>query len=79
MNVSSKKAGNSQQDESKKLIEDRKSDATSKETLNDVKQNEKAPETKGSGEGTSVPAPDGTPDPDQGGGRADGSDTGGPM
>lgn len=79
MDNSNSRAGNMQKDEGEQLLEDRKSEATSKETLNDVKREEKIPDTKRSGEGTSIPSPDGTPDPDRGSGRADGSDTGGPM
>jgi hypothetical protein len=70
-------AGKLQKDESEHL-ETRKSEATSKETLSDVEREKKTSNRKSSGDQTSVPSPDGTPDPDRGG-RADGSDTGGPM
>lgn len=79
MDNSNNSAGNSQKDEGEKLMDGRKSDATSKETLSDVKRDEKIPDTKRSEDGTAVPSPDGTPDPERGSGRADGSDTGGPM
>ena len=62
--------------DSEKELQGRQDEATSSETLNDVKRQEK---TSDSRKDSSVPAPDGTPDPDSGGGRADGSDTGGPM
>ena len=57
----------------------RETEATSKETLSDLKEHEKISDSKTepSGEG-SVPTPDGELD-DSGDGRADGSDTGGPM
>ncbi len=67
-------------DKSKQVAgkEDRLAEATSDETLSDLEADKKSSgaervETEG------VPAPDGTPAPDQGGGRADGSDSGGPM
>jgi hypothetical protein len=55
---------------------DRESDATSKETVSDLDDKENVPGS--SGEGRSVPDPDGEA-LDGAGGRADGSDTGGPM
>jgi hypothetical protein len=58
---------------------ERQKEATSSQTLNDVKRDEKVSDLKGSRQDSSVPSPDGSPDPDSGGGRADGSDTGGPM
>ena len=79
MDDSNNRAGNTQKNESEQLLKDRKSDATSKETLTDVKRDEKVPDAQRSGEGTTVTSPDGTPEPDRGGGRADGSDSGGPM
>jgi hypothetical protein len=55
------------------------SDATSKETLADVEETEKVSDSASdSTDGQPVPSPDGTPDSDRAG-RADGSDTGGPM
>jgi len=62
----------------------REREATSGETLGDLEETQKitGPKTGatgGGGERSSVPAPDGTPEPGRGGGRADGSDTGGPM
>ena len=59
----------------------RKEEATSSETLGDLEETQQvnsstADTTRAAG---SVPAPDGTPDPDRSGGRADGGDTGGPM
>ena len=64
-----------------KTLDDRLSEATSKKTVSDIEETEK---TSGAGPDSpsgenSVPSPDGTPDPDRGSGRADGSDTGGPM
>ena len=60
---------------------DRLSDATSEKTVSDLEETEKTTGAKSdtSSNSPSVPAPDGTPDPDRSGGRADGSDTGGPM
>jgi hypothetical protein len=55
---------------------DRESDATSKETVSDLEDKEKV--SGSSGEDRSVPDPDGEVE-DGEGGRADGSDTGGPM
>ena len=74
---------NSKADKTKKdasgPLEARKAEATSKETLTDVRRDEKNSDLKTSGDQASVPSPDGTPEPDRGSGRADGSDTGGPM
>ena len=57
-------------------------EATSSETLGDLEETQKVRGQKtgaaGGGERSSVPAPDGAPEPG-GRGRADGSDTGGPM
>ena len=63
--------------EGEKELLERQKEATSSQTLNDVKRDEKASDVKGSTQDPSVPSPDGSPDPDSG--RADGSDTGGPM
>ncbi|CAN5715069.1 hypothetical protein BH18ACI4_BH18ACI4_28320 [soil metagenome] len=58
-------------------VEDRLAEATSKETVTDL---EKTSSKLGkSSDETSVPSPDGTPDTERSSGRADGSDTGGPM
>ncbi|MEO8435484.1 MAG: hypothetical protein ABI596_11360 [Pyrinomonadaceae bacterium] len=62
-----------------KELRERQKEATSSQTLSDVKREEKVSDMKRSGQDTSVPSPDGTPDPERGSGRADGSDTGGPM
>jgi len=60
--------------------QDRLSDATSEKTVSDLEENEKTTGAQSDASSSpSVPAPDGTPDPDRSGGRADGSDTGGPM
>lgn len=58
----------------------RDEEATSSETLSDIEANEKV-STGGSGGGSdSSPLEGSSPDPDAGGeGRADGSETGGPM
>ena len=54
-------------------------EATSPETLSDIEANEKV-STGSSGEGTSSALEGSSPKPDSGGeGRADGSETGGPM
>ncbi|HVF51314.1 MAG TPA: hypothetical protein VNA19_14585 [Pyrinomonadaceae bacterium] len=62
----------------------RDDEATSKETLRDLRETQKTPAAKGEGSsegsaGSSTPSPDGAFDESGGGGRADGSDTGGPM
>jgi hypothetical protein len=62
----------------------RHTDATSETTLSELEETQKSSEgrsssTTGSGSSSSVaPSPDGAFD-EQGGGRADGSDSGGPM
>ncbi|MDQ3666789.1 MAG: hypothetical protein M3410_09455 [Acidobacteriota bacterium] len=63
--------------EKKQKIEERQSDATSKETVQDLDSTDSKPDKVS--EETSIPSPDGTPNPERSGGRADGSDTGGPM
>lgn len=58
---------------------ERDAEATSSETLSDIEENTKV-NTGGSGEGTGSPLEGSSPKPDSGGeGRADGSDSGGPM
>jgi hypothetical protein len=59
----------------------RREDATSSETLSDIEENEKVTGGGGSGGGSeSSPLETSSPEPDAGGeGRADGSETGGPM
>lgn len=64
-----------------KSSHDRLSEATSEKTVSDLEESEKISDSKshtGSDE-SSFPSPDGTPDTERSGGRADGSDTGGPM
>lgn len=64
-----------------KTSHDRLSEATSEETVSDLEESEKISDSKsykGSDE-TSIPSPDGTPNTERSGGRADGSDTSGPM
>jgi hypothetical protein len=58
---------------------ERDAEATSSETLSDIEENEKV--TGGSAGGSeSSPLEGSSPEPDSGGeGRADGSETGGPM
>ena len=57
---------------------ERDAEATSSETLSDIE--EKAKVSTGGGESTGSPLEGSTPKPDSGGeGRADGSDSGGPM
>ena len=55
---------------------DRESDATSKETVSDLEDKEKVPSEAGEVRSVPDPAGEGVDGP---GGRADGSDTGGPM
>ena len=59
-------------------VEERKSDATSKETVRDL-QRDKPISDPAPADRRSVPAPDGTPDPDLGSRPPDRSDKGGPM
>ena len=58
---------------------ERDAEATRSETLSDIEESEKV-STGGSGSGTGSPLEGSSPEPDSGGGgRADGSDSGGPM
>jgi hypothetical protein len=58
----------------------RDAEATSSETLSDIKANEKVSSGGGSGSSESSPLETSSPEPDPGGeGSADGSETGGPM
>ena len=54
-------------------------DATSKETLSDVEAAEKVSTPRETGSPTETSSPGPSPDSAFGGGRADGSETGGPM
>ena len=54
-------------------------DATSKETLKDVEDSEKVSTRRETGSPTETSSPGPSPDSSFGGGRADGSETGGPM
>ena len=57
----------------------RDAEATSSETLSDIEENAEV-STGGAGESSGSPLEGSTPKPDSGGeGRADGSDSGGPM
>lgn len=57
----------------------RDAEATSSETLSDIESNEKV-SSGGGGSSESSPLETSSPEPDAGGeGRADGSETGGPM
>ena len=57
----------------------RDAEATSSETLSDIEENEKVSSGSG-GSSESSPLETSTPNPDAGGeGRADGSESGGPM
>ena len=57
----------------------RDEDATSKETLSDVEDTEKVSTPRETGSPTETSSPGPSPDGPAGGGRADGSETGGPM
>ena len=58
---------------------ERDAEATSSETLSDIEENTRV-STGGAGESTGSPLEGSSPKPDSGGGgRADGSDSGGPM
>ena len=60
----------------------RHDEATSSETLSDMKQTRPADaqgETSATSDSNSAPAPDGTPDTTRGGNSGDGRDSGGPM
>ena len=59
-------------------VEERKSDATSKETVRDLGRDKSISDPTPADQ-RSVPAPDGTPDPDLGSRPNDRSDKGGPM
>ena len=59
-------------------VEDRKSDATSKETVRDLRRDNPISDPTPADQ-RSVPAPDGTPDRDLGSRPTDRSDKGGPM
>ena len=61
-----------------KTSEDPSSEATSEKTVSDLEESEATADSK-SLEPSDVPSPDGSPNPERGGGRADDSDTGGPM
>jgi hypothetical protein len=61
-----------------KTSQDRLSEATSNKTVSDLEESEGISDSESSGP-SDVPSPDGSQNPDRGGGRADGSDTGGPM
>ena len=61
---------------------ERDAEATSSETLSDVEENEKVStggSGSGSGDGGALEGSSPKPTTEGGGGRADGSDTGGPM
>jgi hypothetical protein len=65
--------------ETEQGIKERQSEATSKDTLSDLEESEKTPGPKPDrGEQRTVPSPDGQGDGSRSG-RADGSDTSGPM
>jgi hypothetical protein len=57
------------------------SEATSEKTVHDLEESEELSDSRPSksSDETSIPSPDGAPNTERGGGRADGSDTGGPM
>jgi hypothetical protein len=59
-------------------MKDRHADATSKETLDDLRESEKISQSNNSQEKQSIPSPDGQVD-GKAGERADGSDTDGPV
>ena len=61
----------------KQTVEVGQSDATSKKTLQDLDKTDL--KTDRQSDETSIPSPDGSPNSEPGEGRADGSDTGGPM
>jgi hypothetical protein len=58
--------------------QDRLSEATSDKTVSDLEESEKLSDSKVA-EPSDIPSPDGAPNPERNGGRADGSDSGGPM
>ncbi|HZE68760.1 MAG TPA: hypothetical protein VE135_04430 [Pyrinomonadaceae bacterium] len=61
-----------------KELKERKSEATSKETLKDLEESQKLSESNTSASDQSVASPDGQAN-ERHSDRADGSDTGGPM
>ncbi|MCM3902358.1 MAG: hypothetical protein ND866_11680 [Pyrinomonadaceae bacterium] len=64
-----------------KNSKDRLSEATSEKTVSDLEKSEEISDSSHQEfrDDRSVPSPDGVQNPEQGDGRADGSDTGGPM
>lgn len=58
-------------------VEDRLAEATSKEMVKDLENTNSKPGE--SSDEASIPSPDGSPNSERSGGRADGSDTSGPM
>lgn len=64
-----------------KSSEDALSEATSEKTVSDLEDREELSDSSSASTstGTSVPSPDGNLNPTGSGGRADGSDTSGPM
>ena len=59
-------------------IKERQEDATSKETLSELRENEKVSQSSDASEKSSIPSPDGQVRGKEDG-RADGSDSGDPM
>ncbi len=63
--------------ETKQGVKDRQSEATSKDTLSDLRESEKVSDSNRH-DSSSLPSPDGQPTP-RGEESADGADTGDPM
>jgi len=72
------KRGVSGDESPEKELKQRKSDATSKETLEDLEESQKISGSNSGGNEESIPSPDGQAN-EHHRDRADGSDTGGPM
>jgi hypothetical protein len=65
-------------EKSEERSQDRISEATSEKTVSDLEESEKISDSNPVDQ-RSIPAPDGSPDPDQGSRNVDGSDAGDPM
>ena len=71
-----RRPGTPQTKDTEAAVEERKSDATSKETVRDAEDDEQGSNAR---DQRSVPTPDGAPDARKGSRDADRSDEGGPM
>ena len=77
--MSESRERNTPSDPDEKSGHSRDEEATSKDTLSDVEETEKVSTPRETGSPTETSSPGPSPDGPAGGGRADGSETGGPM